>query len=173
MEKINEAIPQIHSTVYVAEGAIVRGKVSIGAESSVFFHATVRAQNAEILIGKQTNIQDNCVLHVDPGEMLEIGDGVTIGHSAVVHCRKVGDNSLIGMGAILLNGAVIGKNCIIGAGALVTKNTVVPDGTLVLGQPGKVVRVLTEEEIEANRRNALHYVKEACDWCRPESENAG
>lgn len=161
MGKGNEKVPQIHPTVYIAEGAIVRGEVSIGEESSVFFHATVRAQNAKILIGKQTNIQDNCVLHVDPGELLEIGDGVTIGHSAVVHCRKVGDNSLIGMGAILLNGAVVGKNCIIGAGALVTKNTVVPDGSLVLGQPGKVVRELTEEEIEANRRNALHYVEEA------------
>lgn len=161
MEKKRKEMLRIHSTVYIAEGAIVRGEVSIGEESSVFFHATVRAQNAKISIGRQTNIQDNCVLHVDPGEVLEIGDGVTIGHSAVVHCRKVGDNSLIGMGAILLNGAVIGKNCIIGAGALVTKNTVVPDGALVLGQPGKAVRELTEEEIEANRRNALHYVEEA------------
>lgn len=161
MEEQNRKIPQIHPTVYVADGAIVRGEVSIGEESSVFFHATVRAEKAQITIGKQTNIQDNCVLHVDPGEMLEIGNGVTIGHSAVVHCRKVGDNSLIGMGAILLNGAVVGKNCIIGAGALVTKNTVVPDGSLVLGQPGKVVRELTREEIDANRRNAMHYVEEA------------
>ena len=161
MEKESGNMPRIHPTVYIAEGAIVRGEVSIEEESSVFFHATVRAQKARISIGKQTNIQDNCVLHVDPGEVLEIGNGVTIGHSAVVHCRKVGDNSLIGMGAILLNGAVVGKNCIIGAGALVTKNTVVPDGSLVLGQPGKVVRELTQEEIEANRRNALHYVEEA------------
>lgn len=161
MEMVDRKVQQIHSTVYIAEGAVVSGEVSIGEESSVFFHATVRARNAQILIGKQTNIQDNCVLHVDPGEVLEVGDGVTIGHSAVVHCRKVGDNSLIGMGAILLNGAVIGKNCIIGAGALVTKNTVIPDDSLVLGQPGKVVRKLTEEEIEENRRNALHYVEEA------------
>lgn len=157
-------VPQIHPTVYIAEGAIVRGEVRIAEESSVFFHATVRAENAQIKIGKQTNIQDNSVLHVDHGEILEIGDGVTIGHSAVVHCRKVGDNSLVGMGAILLNGAVVGKNCIIGAGALVTKNTVIPDGSLVLGQPGKVVREVTGEEIEANSRNALHYVEEAKEY---------
>lgn len=161
MEKQDVKTPQIHPAVYIADGAVVRGEVSIGEESSVFFHATVRAEKAQILIGKQTNIQDNCVLHVDAGEILEIGNGVTIGHSAVVHCRKVGDNSLIGMGAILLNGAVVGKNCIIGAGALVTKNTVIPDGSLVLGQPGKVVRELTREEIDANRRNAMHYVEEA------------
>lgn len=161
MEKQSVKTPQIHPTVYIADGAVVRGEVSIGEESSVFFHATVRAEKAQILIGKQTNIQDNCVLHVDFGEILEIGNGVTIGHSTVVHCRKVGDNSLIGMGAILLNGAVVGENCIIGAGALVTKNTVIPDGSLVLGQPGKVVRELTPEEIDANRRNAMHYVEEA------------
>ena len=161
MGKKDKKIFKIHPTVYVAEGAVVRGEVSIDEESSVFFHATVRAQNAKISIGRQTNIQDNCVLHVDPGEVLEIGNGVTIGHSAVVHCRKVDDNTLIGMGAILLNGAVVGKNCIIGAGALVTKNMVIPDGSLVLGQPGKVIRELTEEEIEANRRNAMHYVEEA------------
>lgn len=161
MEEQSKKAPQIHPTVYIAEGAIVRGEVSIEEESSVYFHATVRAENAQIKIGKRTNIQDNCVLHVDRGEILEIGDGVTIGHSAVVHCRKVGDNSLVGMGAILLNGAEIGKNCIIGAGTLVTKNTVVPDGSLVLGLPGKVVRGVAREEIEANRRNALHYVEEA------------
>lgn len=161
MDKKENGTPQIHPTVYLAEGAIVKGKVSIDEESSVFYHAVVRAGNARIRIGRQTNIQDQCVLHVDYGEELEIGDGVTIGHSAVVHCHKVGDNSLIGMGAILLNGAVIGKNCIIGAGALVTKNMVIPDGSLVLGQPGKVIRELTDDEIAGNRRNALHYVEEA------------
>lgn len=163
MDKKENGTPKIHPTVYIAEGAVVKGRVSIGEESSVFYHATVRAGNARIRIGKQTNIQDNCVLHVDYGEEMEIGDGVTIGHGAVVHCRKVGDNSLIGMGAILLNGAVIGKNCIIGAGALVTKNTVIPDGSLVLGQPGKVVRELTAEEIAANHKNAMHYVQEGKD----------
>lgn len=161
MDKKENRTPQIHPTVYIAEGAIIKGGVSIGEESSVFYHATVRAGNAQIRIGKQTNIQDNCVLHVDYGEQMEIGDGVTIGHSAVVHCRKVGDNSLIGIGAILLNGAVVGKNCIIGAGALVTKNIIIPDGSLVLGQPGRVIRELTDEEIAANRQNALHYVQEA------------
>lgn len=153
--------PQISEDVFVAEGAIVKGNVKIGAGSSVWYHATVRARGAAISIGENTNIQDNSVLHVDKGNVLEVGNGVTIGHSAVVHGKKVGDNTLIGMGAILLNGSVVGQNCIIGAGALVTQNTEIPDNSLVLGQPGRVVRSVTPEECEANRENARHYVEEA------------
>ncbi|MDD6057417.1 MAG: gamma carbonic anhydrase family protein [Clostridiales bacterium] len=148
-------------SVFVAEGAVVRGDIVIGENSSVWYHATMRADNARIRIGANTNIQDNCVLHADMGRLMEIGDGVTIGHSAIVHGCKVGSNTLIGMGAILMNDAVVGKDCIIGAGAIVTENTVIPDGSLVLGQPGKVKRSVTEKEIEDNRENALHYVKEA------------
>lgn len=155
------SMPENLSGFILAEGAIVRGNVTIGEDSSIFYNATVRAEHAKICIGKRTNIQDNCVLHVDKGETLEIGDGVTIGHGAVVHCRKIGDNTLIGMGAILLNGAVIGENCIIGAGALVTKNTVIPDYSLVMGSPGVRKRDVTAEEIEANKRNATLYVEEA------------
>ncbi|MGN0377944.1 MAG: gamma carbonic anhydrase family protein [Suilimivivens sp.] len=157
MRPVSENLPGI----FIAEGAIVKGNVTIGEESSVFYNATVRAEHAEIIIGKRTNIQDNCVLHVDKGDILEIGDGVTVGHGAVVHCRKVGDNTLIGMGAILLNGAVIGENCVIGAGTLITKNTVIPDNSLVVGSPGTVKRTVTKEETEANKRNAALYVEEA------------
>lgn len=163
MNEKTKSTPQLAEGVFVAEGAIVKGNVKIGIGSSVWYHATVRASGVDtgISIGANTNIQDNCVLHVDKGNSLEIGNGVTIGHSAVVHGKKVGDNTLIGMGAILLNGSVVGKNCIIGAGALVTQNTEIPDNSLVLGQPGRVVRSITSEECEANRENAMHYVREA------------
>ena len=153
--------PRIAEHVFIAEGAVIKGDVKIGAGSSVWYHATVRASGSAISIGENTNIQDNSVLHVDKGGVLEIGNGVTIGHSAIVHGKKVGDNTLIGMGAILLNGSVVGNNCIIGASALVTQNTEIPDNSLVLGQPGRVVRSVTAEECEANRKNAMHYVEEA------------
>ena len=152
--------PTIPSSAFIAEGAVVKGDVTLGENCSVWYHATVRADRATITIGDNTNIQDNCVVHVDAGASVHIGKGVTVGHSAIVHGCTVGDNTLVGMGAILLNDCVIGKNCIIGAGTLVTQNTRIPDGSLVLGNPGKVKRTLTPEEIEANRRNALHYVEE-------------
>lgn len=153
--------PEIEPNVFVAQGAIIRGDVTIDAHSSIWFNAVLRAETASIVIGKNTNIQDNCVLHVDAGADVRIGNQVTIGHNAVVHGCTIGDNTLIGMGAIILNNAVIGKNCIIGAGALITQNTVIPDNSLVIGNPGKVKRILTSEEIEDITKNAFHYVKEA------------
>ena len=132
---------------YIAEGAIVKGNVKLGKDASVWYHGT--------------NIQDNVVVHTENTHPVTIGNGVTIGHSAVVHGCMIGDNSLIGMGAIVLNGAVIGKDCIIGAGALVTQNTHIPDGSLAFGNPAKVIRQVTEEEKAANRANALKYVNEA------------
>lgn len=153
--------PQIEKNVFVAQGAIIRGDVTIGEHSSVWFNAVLRAETASIVIGRNTNIQDNCVLHVDAGADVRIGDQVTIGHNAVVHGCTIGDNTLIGMGAIILNHAVIGKNCIIGAGALITQNTVIPDNSLVIGNPGKVKRVLTSAESADITSNAFHYVEEA------------
>lgn len=146
---------------YRAAQAVVIGNVEMGKNSSVFYHATVRANDGRIAVGENTNIQDNCVLHADYGNTLTIGDYVTIGHSAIVHGKSVGDNTLIGMGAIILNGAEVGKNCIIGAGALVTQNAIIPDNSVVIGQPGKVIREVNAAEIEANHRNAMHYVKAA------------
>ena len=152
--------PTIPTSAFIAEGAVIKGDVTRGENCSVWYHATVRADRATITIGDNANIQDNCVVHVDAGASVHIGKGVTVGHGAIVHGCTVGDNTLVGMGAILLNDCVIGKNCIIGAGTLVTQYTLIPDGSLVLGNPGKVKRTLTPEEIEANRRNALHYVEE-------------
>lgn len=152
---------QIHDSVYIAPGAIVLGDVTIKENSSVWFHATIRGDRNHIFIGSQSNIQDNCVLHVDTQFPVEIGNGVTVGHGAILHGCKIGDNSLIGMGAILLNGATIGKNCIVGAGALVTQNTIIPDHSLVIGSPAKICRTVTKDEIENNKKNALHYVEEA------------
>lgn len=152
--------PHIHPSAFVAPGATVLGDVTVGAESSVFFGAVIRAEHDVITIGSGTNIQDNCVLHVDAGFPLSVGRNVTVGHGAILHGCSVGDNTLIGMGAIVLNGAVIGRDCIIGAGALVTGNTVIPDGSLAVGSPAKVRRQVTADEIAANTASAAGYVAE-------------
>ena len=152
---------EIHESAYIAEGAIVLGDVKVGAESSIWYHATVRADREKIVIGEGSNIQDNAVVHVDKGFPVTVGSGVTVGHSAVIHGCSIGSNSLVGMGAIVLNGAKIGRDCIIGAGALVTQSMLVPDGSLVIGCPGKIMRQVTGQEIEANRRNAQAYMEES------------
>ena len=154
----------IHESVFVAPTATVVGNVTIGAGSSVFFGAVIRSELDEIVIGEGTNIQDNCVVHIERGMPVHVGSGCTIGHSAIVHSCTVGDNTLVGMGAIVMNGAVIGKNCIIGAGALVPQNAVIHDGSLVLGMPAKVRRAVTEEEMAANRASAQMYQDEAAEY---------
>lgn len=146
---------------YIAPGAIVLGDVTLGEDVGIWYHATVRGDRAPIVIGNRSNVQDNAVVHVDAKYPVTIGENVTIGHSAVIHGCEIGDNSLIGMGAIVMNGARIGKNCIVGAGALVTQNTVVPDNSLILGNPAKVKRQVTQEEIAASLHNAEVYVEEA------------
>lgn len=156
--------PVIHSGAFIAPDTAIYGDVTIEEGCSVWFHATVRGERAPVYIGAHSNIQDNCVVHVDQGFGVTIGKNVTVGHGAIVHGCRIGDNSLIGMGAILLNGAVIGKNCIIGAGALVTQNTVIPDGSLVIGSPAKVVRKVTAEEAASNFANAGHYAEEGREY---------
>jgi len=146
---------------FIAPGAVVLGDVYLEENVSIWYNATVRGDREPIRIGKGSNIQDNCVVHVDAGYPVTIGENVTVGHGAILHGCIVGDNSLIGMGAILLNGCKIGKNCIVAAGALITQGTVVPDGSLVMGNPGKVKRAVTAEEIQGNIRNAKLYVEEA------------
>lgn len=111
-------------------------------------------------------MQDNCVIHVDRGYSVTVGKNVTIGHSAIVHGCSVGDNTLIGMGAIILNGASVGKNCIVGAGALVTQNMQIPEGSLVYGSPAKIIRSVTEAEITSNLENAAHYVREGQEYAK-------
>ena len=156
--------PQIHPTVFVAPNATVMGDIAIGAESSVFFGAVLRAEHAPVVIGQRTNIQDNCVLHNDVDYPLIVGDDCTVGHGVILHGCTVGDNTLIGMGAIVLNGAHIGRDCIIGAGALVPQGAVIPDGSLVVGMPGKVRREVTEAEIAENFASAGRYVVKARDY---------
>ncbi|MBE7025438.1 MAG: gamma carbonic anhydrase family protein [Ruminococcaceae bacterium] len=144
--------------LFIAQGAVVCGNVTMGDKVSIWYNAVVRGDMAPITIGDESNVQECSVLHVSENMPLVLGKGVTVGHGAILHSCSVGDNSLIGMGAIVLDGAKIGKNCIIGAGALVTGGTEIPDGSLVIGSPGKVRREMTEAEIAANRQNAEEYV---------------
>ena len=153
--------PKLHESVFIADGAKVLGDVTIGEDSSVWYNAVIRADHAGVTIGRQTNIQDGVIIHVDPESPVSIGDGVVVGHGAIIHACTVGDRSLVGMGAIVLNDAVIGKDCLIGAGALVTGGTVIPDGMLVLGSPAKVIRPVTEEEKTDIRESAREYAAEA------------
>ena len=150
--------------VFIASGAVVFGDVALGDEASVWFNAVVRGDEAPIRIGARTNVQDGSVLHADPGDPCILGAGVVIGHNAIVHGAEVMDNSLIGMGATVLNRAVIGKNCIVGANALVTAGTEIPEGSLVLGSPAKVVKTLAEKQIEDIRKNAQGYVQKAARY---------
>ncbi len=158
--------PTISPEACLAPDAGVCGDVTIGAECSLWFHAVLRAESAAIRVGEGSNIQDNCVVHVDPGYDVDIGAHVTVGHGAILHGCSIGDGTLIGMGSTVLNGANIGKHCLIGAGSLVTQNAVIPDGCLAFGRPAKVVRHLTEQEMEQNLRSAQDYVEEAREYCR-------
>jgi len=152
-------IAEKNNSVYIAPGAFVIGDVTLGENVGIWYNAVVRGDTNSISIGNNTNVQDNATLHTDKDFKLQIGDGVTIGHNAVVHGCTVGDNTVIGMSSIILSGAVIGKDCIIGAGSLVTGKMNIPDGSLVMGSPAKVVRPLMKHEIESNRENAVHYVE--------------
>lgn len=149
---------------FVAENATVRGDVTAGKGSSIFFGAVVRSELVPITIGENTNIQDNCILHADAGFPLTVGSGCTIGHGAILHGCTVGDNTLIGMGTTVLNGAVIGRDCIVGAGSLVPQGMVIPDGSMAFGSPAKIRRPLTEEEIANNRGAAALYCREAAEY---------
>ncbi|MFK7744932.1 MAG: gamma carbonic anhydrase family protein [Roseobacter sp.] len=149
--------PQVHADTWIAPDANLIGQVVLEAGASVWFGATIRADHEEIRIGRGSNVQENCVFHIDDGYPLAIGVDCTIGHKVMLHGCTIGDNSLIGMGATVLNGAKIGKNCLIGAGALITENKVIPDGSLVMGVPGKVVRELDAAGIESLTQSARHY----------------
>ena len=153
--------PTIDASAWVAPDANVIGRVVLEADASVWFGATLRGDNEEIRLGRGSNIQENSVLHSDPGFPLTIGADCTIGHKAMLHGCTIGDGSLIGMGATVLNGAVIGKGCLIGAGALITEGKQIPDGSLVMGAPGKVVRQLDAEALEKLLWSARHYVENA------------
>jgi len=148
---------------WIAPNATVIGDVTLHPGASVWFGAVVRGDNDPITIGRDTNIQDGSVLHSDPGEPLTIGDGVTVGHMVMLHSCEIGDNCLIGIGSVILGRAKIGNNCLIGANTLITEGKVIPDNSLVMGQPGKVVRQLEPGQIEALKASAAHYVQ---NWQR-------
>ena len=153
--------PTIDSSVFVAPGAVILGDVTIEKNCSIWYNSTIRCIEAPILIGEGSNVQDNAVIHVSHNQPVTIGSYVTIGHGAIIHGCTIEDSTLVGMGAIILNGAKIGKNCIIAAGALIPQNKVIPDNSLVMGSPGKIIRQVTEEEIIKNRQNAEEYIHQA------------
>ena len=150
---------QISPEVYIARSASLHGKIHIDKDSSVWDNAVIRADLAQVLIGEGSSVQDNVTVHVDTDRPSIIGDYVTIGHNAVIHGAEIGNNTIIGMGAIVLNGAKIGINCIVGAGSVITEKTIIPDNSLVLGIPGKVIRTNSEATISAIRSNAETYIK--------------
>lgn len=151
--------PKVGERVFVAEGAKLIGDVEVGDDSSIFYNAVLRADLAEIRIGKRTNIQDNVSVHLSTGVGVYVGDDVTVGHNAVLHACTVDDGVLIGMGAIVMDGAHVKANCIVGAGALVTQGKEFPERSLVLGNPAHVVRELTDEELRKAHENVLHYLE--------------
>lgn len=142
---------------WVAPSADIIGDVVLESATGIWFGTVIRGDTEQIIVGYGSNVQENCVLHTDPGFPLVIGNGCTIGHRAMLHGCIIGDNSLIGMGATVLNGAKIGKNCLIGAGALITEGKEILDGSLVVGAPGKVIRQLDGDAIEGLRQSAIHY----------------
>ena len=157
--QLGDRVPVIDPSAFVHENATVIGHVVIHAGVNIWPYATIRGDNEPIIIGENSNVQECCVLHADPGFPLTIAANVTIGHQAVVHGCTIGEGSLIGIQAIVLNGARIGRNCLIGAGALVTEGREVPDHSLVLGSPGKVARTLDEAAITGMHLDTAYYVK--------------
>lgn len=151
--------PDIAASAYVADSAQVIGNVVLDDNASVWFGAVIRGDSDPIRVGKNSNVQDTAVLHADPGAPLTIGDHVTVGHQAMLHGCTVGDGSLIGIGAVVLNHAKIGKNCIVGAGALVTEGKEFPDGSMIIGSPAKVVKQLSPEQIAGLGRMWQVYVE--------------
>jgi carbonic anhydrase/acetyltransferase-like protein (isoleucine patch superfamily) len=149
--------PSIDSSVYVAPGVVIIGDVKMDQGSSVWFNTVLRGDIDRIHIGKYTNIQDNATVHVMGDHPAIIGDYVTVGHNAVVHGCTIGNNCLIGMGAILLGYSKIGDNCIVAAGTLITEGKIIPANSMVMGTPGKIVRTLTNEEVKAIRESAINY----------------
>jgi carbonic anhydrase/acetyltransferase-like protein (isoleucine patch superfamily) len=153
--------PQVADSAWIAEEAQVMGNVVLKEDVSIWFGSVIRGDTEVITIGRGSNIQDASVLHADIGMPLTIGNHVTVGHQVMLHGCTIGDESLIGIGAVVLNGAKIGKNCLVGAGALVTEGKEFPDGSMILGSPAKVVKTLSPEQIAGLRQSAEHYIENA------------
>jgi carbonic anhydrase/acetyltransferase-like protein (isoleucine patch superfamily) len=155
--QLDDLVPQVHPSAYVADSAQVIGAVTLAENTSVWFGAVLRGDTETMTVGKGSNIQDLSVLHADAGCPLTIGENVTVGHQVMLHGCTIGDGSLIGIGAVVLNKARIGKHCLVGAGALVTEGKEFPDGSMILGSPAKAVKQLTPEQIAALQQSAQHY----------------
>ena len=151
---------------WIADNAIVIGSVVLENNASIWFNCVVRGDNDVVTIGENSQLQDGCVVHVDPGHPVTLGKNVSVGHMAMLHGCTVGDNSLIGIKSVILNDAVIGRNCLIGANTLITEGKHIPDGSMVMGSPGKVVRRLTEGEIAFIQRSADEYAAQAQEYRR-------
>ncbi|HWR42428.1 gamma carbonic anhydrase family protein [Sporomusa sp.] len=156
--------PHVDSSTFIAEGAKIIGNVSIGANASIWFNTVLRGDVHPITIGQYTNIQDNCTVHVWYEFPTSIGEYVTVGHGAILHGCTIANNCLIGMGAIILNYAEIGENCIIGAGTLIPEHKKIPANSLVVGSPGKIIREVSNEEIQVIRQSALIYSQDAHNY---------
>lgn len=161
---LQHRVPKLLGNNFVAPNAAVIGSVVLGANASIWWNVTLRGDNDGIEIGENVNVQDGSVIHTDEGIGVTLHRNVSVGHLAMLHGCTIGENSLIGIGAVVLNRAVVGRDCLIGAGALVPEGKVIPDGSLVLGTPGKVVRALTAEEIGRNAWIARHYVEQAARY---------
>lgn len=153
--------PKLGKNAYVADSAQVIGKVTLEENVSVWFGTVIRGDSEHIHIGRNSNIQDASVLHADEGVPLVLGENVSVGHQVMLHGCTIGDESLIGIGAVVLNGAKIGKHCLVGAGALVTEGKEFPDGSMIIGSPARAIKTLTPEQIAGLRRSAEHYIDNA------------
>ena len=159
--ELDGVAPRQADSAWVADSAQVMGNVVLADDSSVWFNTVIRGDTETITVGRGSNVQDGSVLHADIGMPLVIGQNVTVGHQVMLHGCTIGDESLIGIGAVVLNGARIGKNCLVGAGALVTEGKAFPDGSMIIGSPAKVVRQLTPEQIAGLKMSAQHYIDNA------------
>jgi carbonic anhydrase/acetyltransferase-like protein (isoleucine patch superfamily) len=157
--ELGERRPKVHPSCFVADSAHVIGSIALEQDASVWFNCVLRGDNDLITIGAQSNVQDGTIIHTDAGIQVNVGRGVTIGHRVMLHGCEIGEYSLIGIGAIVLNRAKIGRYCLIGAGALITEGKEIPEGSLVVGAPGRVVRQLNEGERRMLEGSAAHYVQ--------------
>ncbi len=164
--RLGDLIPTIDPDAWIADSAELIGRVELARSTSVWFNVTIRADNDRVQIGARSNIQDGTVIHTDHDCPVIIGEGVTVGHQVMLHGCTIGDGSLIGIQAVVLNRARIGRECLIGAGALITEGKEIPDRSMVMGSPGKVVRMLTDDEVERIRRGNANYVEKAREFRR-------
>jgi len=160
----NFGVPILGKESWIAENAIIIGRIELGEQASVWYNAVLRGDCERITVGHRSNVQDGAIVHTDPGFPVSIGNGVTVGHLAMLHGCKIGDNSLIGIGATILNGAVIGKNCIIGAKALIPEGKKIPNNSLVMGIPGKIVREISDSDAIKLSDSADHYVENSARY---------